>query len=235
MDILAGPLAESHTVIMPDLVGHGCSPAPELLSNYYAEAQVEHLRQVVSDCCVTGVSVVGYSMGARLALTFAIKAPGLVERLVLIGGSPGLLSLGDVSERLQADRELALSIERGGMPPFVDYWEQLPLFETQKRLAPIVRAQIRAVRLQQRTRGIANSLRGFGLGTMPPVWDELGSVNIPTLVMAGALDLKYVKTAEEMAKLMPAAETAVFADVGHAVHLEAPGSSLALMLEHFAS
>lgn len=231
---LTASLAVSHTVIAPDLVGHGRSPAPAAVDDYHATAQVEQLRGLVRDLGFARVSVVGYSMGARLALTLANAAPALVDRLALIGGSPGLADPDLVSERIRADAALARQLEREGVEAFVGYWEGLALFESQKRLAPEVRAQVRATRLQQRALGLANSLRGFGTGSMPPLWDALSELRMPTVAIAGALDSKYITIANEIAKLMPTASAAAVADVGHATHVEDPDSTAALVLGHFA-
>ena len=115
MDGLVARLVASHTVVVPDLVGHGRSPAPVAVDDYCAAAQVGQLRRVVSGCGFSRVSVVGYSMGARLALTLAAAAPDLIDGLALIGGSPGLVDRDDVSERMSADEQLAQRLEREGV------------------------------------------------------------------------------------------------------------------------
>jgi pimeloyl-ACP methyl ester carboxylesterase len=78
------------------------------------------------------------------------------------------------------------------------------------------------VRLANRPTGLANSLRGMGAGAMNPVWDRLETFAAPTLLLAGALDAKYVEQGMAMAQLMPQATRLVLPDVGHTTHLEAP-------------
>lgn len=227
-------LASAHTVIAVDLMGHGRSSAPPDLEPYGAAAQVAQLQQVLSERGIADVSVVGYSMGARLALTLAVAAPSLVRRLALIGGTPGIADPDEASERVSTDALLARMLERDGVESFVDYWETLPLFASQTRLPPPVRAQIRAGRLQQRAEGLASSLRGFGAGSMPSLWDRLDELVVPTLAIAGELDAKYAAIAHEMAAIMPRGHAAFVPDAGHAAHTEAPDATAALLLDWFA-
>jgi pimeloyl-ACP methyl ester carboxylesterase len=79
---------------------------------------------------------------------------------------------------------------------------------------------------------LAAALRGMGTGGMEPMWDELGRLEPPALLVAGALDVKYAALARAMAALLPAAEVALVAGAGHAVQVEAP-AALATRMEEF--
>jgi 2-succinyl-6-hydroxy-2,4-cyclohexadiene-1-carboxylate synthase len=72
--------------------------------------------------------VIGYSMGARVALAHALSRPDLVRRLVLISGSPGLRRRKERVARRLADAQLAREIERDGADDFLSRWDALPLF-----------------------------------------------------------------------------------------------------------
>ena len=52
--------------------------------------------------------------------------------------------------------------------------------------------------------------------------DRLGAIQSPALVIAGALDARYVEIAETMAASMPQAGIFIVPNSGHAVHLEQP-------------
>ncbi|MDE0318470.1 MAG: hypothetical protein OXI97_01160, partial [Acidimicrobiaceae bacterium] len=54
------------------------------------------------------------------------------------------------------------------------------------------------------------------------LWDRLGALDVPTLVMCGELDAKFVALGRQMNDLLPNSELAVMPGVGHAVHLETP-------------
>jgi len=81
---------------------------------------------------------------------------------------------------------------------------------------------VRAERLGQATTGLANSLRGMGVAAHEPLWDRLGEVRAPTLVVSGELDPRYRRIGEELVGLVPGAHHVVVDGSGHAVHLERP-------------
>jgi 2-succinyl-6-hydroxy-2,4-cyclohexadiene-1-carboxylate synthase len=170
--------------------------------------------------------VAGYSMGGRLALAYAIERPGRVTRLVLESASPGLGTDEERWTRREADGELAAALEREGIEPFVRRWEAIPLFESQRSLPPEVRAAQRARRLANDPASLAAALRGLGTGALPGYWGALPEVRVPVLLLAGALDHKFVVVARAMADRLPSAELVVVPRAGHAVHLERPDAWL---------
>lgn len=217
-------LALHHRVLAPDLVGHGRSDAPADVEAYRAAAMVAQLAEVLRAAGVERVDVVGYSMGARVALTLACARPEIVRRMVVVGGTAGIDDEHERAERRAADGALADRIEREGIEAFVDAWEAIPLFASQRALPAEALKAIRAGRLSQRPLGLANSLRGFGAGEMPPLWGDLADLPVPTLAVAGELDAKYTALAERLANEMPVAKAVTIAGVGHAAHLEAPAA-----------
>ena len=70
-------------------------------------------------------------------------------------------------------------------------WENIPLFETQKRLAQNVQEAVRKERLANNSKGLANSLRGMGTGAQPSWWNELQNFKMPVLLMNGEYDEKF--------------------------------------------
>lgn len=222
-------------VVAPDLVGHGVSPAPDAVGPYRADAQVGQVLELVSvdGADAEPMDVVGYSMGARLALCLAVAHPERVRRLALIGATAGLASASERAARVAADEELADQVERDGIDWFVQRWEAMALFASQQDLPAPVRHELRAGRLAQRPLGLANSLRGFGTGVMPSLWHRLADLDIPTLVIAGSRDPKYAALAGQMAAVLPHGSVEVVDDVGHACHIEAPDIVATLVGEHF--
>lgn len=76
-------LARRHTVIAPDLLGHGRSAKPR--ADYAIAAYACGMRDLLSVLDVDRVSVVGHSLGGGIAMQFAYQFPERCERLVLIG------------------------------------------------------------------------------------------------------------------------------------------------------
>ena len=168
--------------------------------------------------------LVGYSMGARMALHVALLHPHMVSQLVLISGTPGLKTQSERAARQKSDNELAERIETIGLSAFIDEWLALPMFsglssETNQR----------SDRLRNTEQGLADSLRFAGTGTQEPQWSNLQQLSIPVHLIVGERDEKFTAISEEMKPLISASEMTVVANVGHTVHLEDPATTAQLL------
>jgi 2-succinyl-6-hydroxy-2,4-cyclohexadiene-1-carboxylate synthase len=219
---LRAALGAAHTAIAVDLPGHGRSTAPGDPSRYELRRFADDLARVLDALAIERVALLGYSMGGRAALRFALRHPERVAALILESASPGIADPAQRADRLTVDRELADTIERDGIDAFVTRWERLPLWESQRALPDAVRASVRAQRVANRPDGLANSLRGAGAGIDEPVLDRLTTISAPTLLVAGALDERYVALGRTMERALPNARLAIVLEAGHAVHLEQP-------------
>jgi 2-succinyl-6-hydroxy-2,4-cyclohexadiene-1-carboxylate synthase len=224
-------LATQHTVVAVDLPGHGQSAAPADAARYALPRFADDLAVVLDALRLERVALMGYSLGGRAALHFAVRHPERLTALVVESASPGIADPAERTKRVDADTALAAEIERDGIGRFVQRWETLPLWESQRTLAADSRAALRAQRLANDPFGIANSLRGAGGGAVPMLDSELSRLSAPTLVVAGALDAKYVAIGEALAAAIAGAQFAVVPESGHAVHLEQPDALSALVLE----
>jgi 2-succinyl-6-hydroxy-2,4-cyclohexadiene-1-carboxylate synthase len=211
-------LAERFEVVRVDLPGHGGSGG--------VSAGFEEAAGLVGEAGGVG-AYVGYSLGGRLCLRLALDRPDLVRALVLIGGSPGIADPGRRAERREADEALARRIERDGVASFLDAWLAGPLFATLP-----AEAAGREERLANTPEGLASALRRLGSGAQEPLWDRLGQLRPPALLVAGELDPKFAGIAREMAAAIgPAAQVALVPGAGHAVHLERPDETATLVEE----
>jgi 2-succinyl-6-hydroxy-2,4-cyclohexadiene-1-carboxylate synthase len=166
--------------------------------------------------------VVGYSMGGRLALHLALQQAARVSRLVLVGASPGIDSPAERAQRVSSDEELAGLLEKTGIERFVELWESLPIFATQKELPQEVRDGLRRSRIAQDPLALAAALRAFGVGAQRPLGDLIERLSMPVLLVAGGRDSKYCQVAEWMAERIAGARVAIVAEAGHSVPLERP-------------
>jgi 2-succinyl-6-hydroxy-2,4-cyclohexadiene-1-carboxylate synthase len=162
---------------------------------------------------------VGYSMGARLVLQLALDRPGIVERLALLSGTAGFASPAERRARREQDEQLARDAERDGVPLFLERWLDQRLFET----LPRNKAQL-DIRVRAYTAGrLAHQLRALGQGEQEPLWDRLGTLDMPVLVMCGQWDRRYTELANRMvAAIGENAQLVVVPKAGHALHLERP-------------
>src|SRR5690606_20543359 len=140
----------------PDLRGHGA--ASDVRPVDYPGIRADLLALAPAR-----FTLAGYSMGGRIALRLALdpEAAGRVDRLVLVGASPGLRTAGERAARRAADEALAGEIERDGIEPFARRWAAQPLFADQP---PHVRERAHAERLRSTPAGLAAALRGVGTG-----------------------------------------------------------------------
>jgi 2-succinyl-6-hydroxy-2,4-cyclohexadiene-1-carboxylate synthase len=160
---------------------------------------------------------VGYSMGGRLCLHLALARPDLVEALVLIGATAGIDDDVERAERRAADEALATEIEQIGVDEFLDRWLALPLFAGLPREGASVED-----RRRNTVAGLASSLRLAGTGAQAPLWDRLGELRMPVLVLAGERDEKFLAIGRRIADRVGSATFATVAAAGHAAHLEQP-------------
>src|SRR5208283_5357899 len=173
----------------------------------------------------------GYSMGGRIALASAALNPKTCECLIIESASPGLSSKEEREERVRTDSALARFIEEEGVEAFTNYWEQQPMFASQKQLPSETREQIRNQRLKNNAIGLANTLRAVGSGAQPPVHELLPTLKIPVLCIAGEYDTKYCSIAREMYNQLPNARLSIIPGAGHAPHLEKPEEFNRLVLD----
>ena len=205
-------LGGRYRALAPDLPGHG-QAAERRPASFSACAA--YVRALAGERCV----LAGYSMGGRIALHTALAVPGLVDRLVLIGASPGLADPAERDARRRADEALAERIEAVGVAAFAEEWGAQALFAGQDER---VAAAAHADRLRNTPHGLAAALRGLGTGVMTPLWDRLPQLAIPVTLVVGERDAKFRAVAERMAAALPGARLEVVPGAGHAVQLERP-------------
>jgi 2-succinyl-6-hydroxy-2,4-cyclohexadiene-1-carboxylate synthase len=225
---------KNQRIIRISLLGHGETDSPTSCKRYTAYKQAKDILAIFKSLKLHKVCLIGYSMGGRLALYFTLLYPAYVSKLVLESSSPGLKTLQERKARIIQDRRLADFIHREGLSKFVDYWEEIPLFESQKRLPSNVRGRVKTERLKNDPIGLANSLSGFGTGSQPALWGKLKDLKIPVLLIAGELDEKFCRMNREMEKTIESSNLRIVDQAGHTVHLESP-EIFAKLIQEFVS
>ncbi len=214
-------LGQRYRALALDLRGHGSA----------ADERPVDFASCTADVARRGpgtFTLVGYSLGARLALVFALSHPERVERLVLVSGTAGIADDIERAERRAADERLALEIEQGAIEDFARRWGGQALFKGQPREVADAAYQDR---LRNRPAGLAAALRGLGTGAMEPLWSRLGELRMPLTAIVGERDGKFRKLGERLLAGVPDGELVVVPAVCHAVQLEAPALVAALLRE----
>jgi 2-succinyl-6-hydroxy-2,4-cyclohexadiene-1-carboxylate synthase len=220
-----------HATINLDLLGHGRSDAPSDPAAYAIERQAAAVASILRKLGAAPAIVVGYSMGARIALRITATEPSVVSGLVLESPSAGIADPDERASRLAADRALADRLEHDGLEAFLRAWEANPLFAGEHRLSQRRRDAIHRARATARVAGLAGSLRGAGQGAMEPLHDRLRAIRAPTLVIAGGLDPAGAARALAIADSIPTADLLTLTERGHAPHREAPATFRRILID----
>jgi pimeloyl-ACP methyl ester carboxylesterase len=223
-----GRLARRHTVIAPDLLGHGQSAKPR--ADYSVGGYANGMRDLLTVLGVDKVTVVGHSLGGGVAMQFGYQFPERTERLVLVspGGLgpevtpliravtlPGFsqaMALSTLPGVRHLGRAAMLGLHRTGLPATRDLPEIARIHDSFRdpRTRVAIRQVVRA----------AVDLRGQ-LITM--VDRAYLTEAMPLLVVWGRDDLVIpVKHAENVATLAPGAVVEIFDDAGHFPHKDHP-------------
>lgn len=234
-EVVTPALSRRFTVIAPDLIGHGQTETSPNWQRYGIDQCADDLAALLNELNISSAHILGYSMGGRIALYMALTHPELVRSLILESSSPGITEPDMRQERRNSDEQLAAQIEQNGIEWFVNYWENLPLFSSQKRLTEHVRLRQRSQRLLNNLHGLAYSLRGVGAGVQPSLWDRLQELTCPTLLITGELDTKYCQIASQMMEVIPDGKLEILPDSGHNPHLEASKQFTETVLDFLTS
>ena len=211
-DGVVAALGERYRPLAPDIRGHGSASTKRPVTLAKVMEDVDSLEP-------TRFTLVGYSMGGRIALHYAITRPERVQRLVLIGASPGIADPSLREARRRADEQLAARIQRQSIEEFATRWATNPALAGQP---DEVARRAHTDRLMNTPAGLARALRGLGTGALPALWHRLPQLRMPVALVVGERDENFVAIAKEMSQAIPDAELHSVADAGHAVHLERP-------------
>ena len=218
---IAAPLAEDYFCVCPDLPGHGANITRDFDAQLSIPQLALELRALCAALSLSAPIVVGYSLGGRVALAAAVRHPEIMQALMLESTSAGLDTEAERQARAATDDARAAVLLADGIAAFMRTWYAAPLFES-LQMRPQLLAKLQAARMCNDARWMSKVVSELSPGRAASVWAELPSVRLRTLLLAGALDVRYTESAQRMCAAMPNAICTVVADAGHNVHLEQP-------------
>lgn len=214
--------------ILLDLPGHGNSTLPDDPEFYTTEKQIEYLDFLLDYFQFDKLILCGYSMGGRLAFSYAAKHPEKISALIIESATPGIPDSPEKFSRYKSDQELATFILNNPIELFLNEWYSKDLF---KNLS-VKKKEIIETKKNLSPEGLANSLLGFSTGIMPSIWSELINFNFPLLLINGSEDEKFLSVSEKIKQILPATTHKTIENAGHNVHLEKAGEFTIFVTEY---
>lgn len=218
---LVADLKKFSNPVTINLLGHGDTEGDANPERFITGEQVKDLAHVVDHFNPRDVILHGYSMGGRLALQYALARPNTISRLILESTTYGISNQQKRQERQKLDKQRANAI----VTDYVDFlkkWEQLSIFNSKIEVPAPLKNHYTQIQANQQPHQMANSLRGFGTGSMPSAVKKLDKLSIPALILAGKSDKKYCRIADEMQRQTQNSRAVIIENAGHRVHLENP-------------
>ena len=196
-------------------------------------ASIEGYAQDLLERSAAGSMLCAYSMGARIALLAACRAPEHFAALLLCGVHPGLASEEQRAARRQLDEERSAALLRDP-EAFLEDWFGLPLFAPLRRCTSFAAlAERRREELLQAgaAESAGKTLRACSLAEQPELLNELEGL-APTLLVNGSLDEKFCRQAQRMSeRAADKIRSVQIANCGHALLSEAPRELTRLFAE----
>ncbi|MFH9722693.1 alpha/beta fold hydrolase [Streptomyces sp. NPDC017254] len=207
-----------HRVVRCDLRGFGDSPidAPH--------THADDVRDLLDHLGVERTAVVGASFGGRIALELAVRHPGRVSALALLGSDiPGFAPGAELRAWGEREDELLEAGDLDGAVEFnVDTW-----------LGPEAGPGARALVREMQWRAFEVQLAApeeFEPVEPEIAADDLAGIEVPALVVTGAHDHPdFRAVADDLTRLLPGARRVDLDWAGHLPALERPDETARLL------
>ena len=228
-DSQVGPLVDAgYSVVRPDFRGFGDSAlTPGPFSN------LADVRELLKHLEIERARVVGGSLGARVALEYALTYPEAVESLVLVG--PGMRDMNpNEAVRKSWEEEEAL-VDAGDVDGAVEVnlrvWVD-GVSRTRDEVDPDVRERLREMQRRAFEVQMAEPDAGPEEAFEPQASTRLGEIRCPVLVVVGDLDQPAIQeVVDQLVAGIPGARKAVIAGTAHAPNMERPEEFNRLLLD----
>ncbi|KAJ8774552.1 hypothetical protein K2173_016998 [Erythroxylum novogranatense] len=232
-------ISGSAVCISIDLPGHGGSTVQSYdgkvkgETTFSVEIVAEMLYKLIQQIAPGNFTIIGYSMGSRLALHMTLRFGDKINGAVIISGSPGLKNATARKVRKAKDDCIARCLAVYGLQVFLNSWYSGELWESFRnhpRFGEIIASRL----LHDDVQSLAKNLSEMSIGRQQPLWEDLKHCATPLLIVVGEKDRKFKEIAYQMRETMDKAgkgrdvmendalEIIEVPNCGHAVHLENP-------------
>jgi len=210
-----------------DLPGHGDSKGAK--GDWFEETS-DALDRLMDVERIERARVVGYSLGGRVAMHFALKFPDRIEKLVVESSNPGIEISAERAARRVSD-DIWVEKILHDWPSMLSEWYNQPVFSS------LLDSPLLYLIKKERATGdptrLAEALRGYSAGRHLSMWSQLSDLEPEMLFIAGTRDRKYQDIGSRLQESSPRINFVPIEGAGHIVHTEQPRAYLAALVEFF--
>ena len=205
-------------VILPDLRGHGESPAPQ--GTYTMQSMAEDILLLMNNLSIDKAIIAGHSMGGYVSLAFAGKYPDRLLGFALVASH----AYADPPDKKEAR---LYDIQRIENMPASELLKDMP-----KKLSrnPFVSSECEALIAKMGRTGIKGVLGG--MAERQDSIDVLKNLMVPAVIIAGIDDqLIPIEVSREMARQMKTPWIVEIEQAGHMPMMEKPDITAETMIK----
>ncbi len=214
-------------LVLVDLPGHGDSKSANDL-DFLLFAQ--SLESLLAKTVAAKVSLMGYSLGGRLAMAFAEQYPKRLNLLMLEGAHPGLQDKCEAKARRLSDQQWASRFHNEPLTDVLQDWYLQPVF---KDLSEHQKQLLVDLRSRQSGADLADVMLAFSLSGQPDFRETLKQFDFPVYFFVGEKDDKFKALGQSLYQQKSINGLNVISDSGHNIHREQP-EKLALSMIRLA-
>jgi pimeloyl-ACP methyl ester carboxylesterase len=196
-------LRRSHRLVIWDMRGHGNSDSPDDPAAYSRSLTTADMAALLDTIGAKSAVIGGLSMGGYMSLAFNVDYPGRTDALMLFDTGPGYRN----------------DDARAGWNRTAQ--QRAKMFETDGLAALGSSSEVKVSR-HRSAQGLAHAARGMLAQTDGTVIASLPHIQVPTLVLAGALDQPFLAATDYMAAKIPGAKRVILDGAGHASNIDRP-------------
>ncbi len=216
--------SKSYRVIAYDVRGSGKTESPE--GEYSISLFAEDVYQLMKAIRVQDAYFLGYSMGGRIALEFALNHPELVKALVLANSSVGLVP--PSPEAIEGRRKMLELLDKGDMKAFAEMMTTNAFSPGFRSKNVIEFDKYMKIKLQNQPQGLVRMMQSLSTPASPP---DLRRVKCPVLLIVGENDSYMGIEQGERAREAIVGSKLVILPTGHAAAVELPEKFNSAVLE----
>ncbi|CAG9295339.1 2-succinyl-6-hydroxy-2,4-cyclohexadiene-1-carboxylate synthase [Celerinatantimonas diazotrophica] len=223
---ITSALSDQYYCISVDLPGHGMSQAlkPDVRHGF---RQVHRLLEhTLKHLGVREYSLVGYSMGGRLAAFHASLKPKGLRAVILESAHLGLNDEAQKNIRLDRDKKWATRLRQESFEQVLQDWYQQPIFAN---LSELERQHQIEIKRQYDPKPLAAMLEATSLARQIELSEKLAKLQFPIALVVGNEDTKFATLAEELLGKLKQAKRYQIAGAGHNTHVAKPEEFIAIV------